>query len=56
MDEKKIRCGDIRVAMEEEPVIWMDRKRVTIFALPWSFNTLIKSFSSASLKIFVFLR
>lgn len=38
MEEKKIKCGDIRVAMEEEPVIWMDRKRVTIFALPWSFT------------------
>ena len=38
MEEKKIKCGDIRVAMEEEPVIWMDRKRVTVFALPWSFT------------------
>ena len=28
MDDKKMKCGDIRVAMEEEPVIWMDRKRV----------------------------
>jgi len=38
MDEKKIKCGDIRVAMDEEPVIWMDRKRITIFALPWTFT------------------
>lgn len=38
MEEKKIKCGDIRVALDEEPVIWMDRKRVTIFALPWSFT------------------
>ncbi len=38
MAENKIKCGDIRVAMEEEPILWMDRKRVTIFALPWSFT------------------
>ncbi|MBQ6896365.1 MAG: PH domain-containing protein [Oscillospiraceae bacterium] len=38
MDSKKMKCGDIRVALDEEPVIWMDRKRVTIFALPWSFT------------------
>lgn len=33
-----MRCGDISVVMEEEQVLWMDRKRVTIFALPWSFT------------------
>ena len=26
------------VVMEDEKRIWMDRKRVTIFALPWSFT------------------
>lgn len=35
---KKMRCGDIRVEMEEEEILWMDRKRVTVFALPWSFT------------------
>lgn len=35
---RKMRAGDINVAMEEEPILWYDRKRVTIFALPWSFT------------------
>lgn len=38
MENKKMRCGDISVVMEEEQVLWMDRKRVTVFALPWSFT------------------
>lgn len=38
MANDKLRAGDIRVAMEEEEILWMDRKRVTIFALPWSFT------------------
>lgn len=37
-EKEKIKPGDIRVAMEEEEILWMDRKRVTIFALPWSFT------------------
>lgn len=38
MENGKMRCGDISVTMNEEQVLWMDRKRVTIFALPWSFT------------------
>ena len=34
----KMRPGDINVTMDEEPILWFDRKRVTIFALPWSFT------------------
>lgn len=34
----KLKAGDIRVALEEEEILWMDRKRVTVFALPWSFT------------------
>ena len=37
-ERKHIRPGDIYVAMEDETVLWFDRKRVTIFALPWSFT------------------
>lgn len=37
-NNKKMRCGDINVAMEDEVTLWYDRKRVTIFALPWSFT------------------
>lgn len=38
MANEKTRCGDINVTMAEEQTLWMDRKRVTIFALPWSFT------------------
>lgn len=38
MENKKMRCGDISVVMEDEQILWMDRKRVTVFALPWSFT------------------
>lgn len=39
-DEKnvKMKAGDIRVTLEQEETLWMDRKRVTVFALPWSFT------------------
>ena len=37
-DQNKMRAGSINVAMDEEPVLWYDRKRVTLFALPWSFT------------------
>ena len=37
-DSKKMRAGDINVTMEDERTLWFDRKRVTIFALPWSFT------------------
>jgi len=37
-NKTKMRAGDIRVVLEEEEVLWVDRKRVTIFALPWSFT------------------
>ena len=35
---RKVHAGDIKVTIEEEKTIWYDRKRVTIFALPWSFT------------------
>ncbi len=38
MANEKIRCGDINVTMAEEQTLWMDRRRVTVFALPWSFT------------------
>ena len=34
----KIRTGEIRVTLNTEEPIWMDRKRKTIFALPLSFT------------------
>lgn len=37
-EKKKMRCGDMAVVLNEEKILWMDRKRVTIFALPWSFT------------------
>lgn len=36
--EKKLRNGEIGVTIEEEKLIWRDRKRI-IFGLPWSFTT-----------------
>lgn len=38
MGNQKMRCGQIAVEMEEEQILWTDRKRVTVFALPWSFT------------------
>ena len=38
MANQKMRCGQIAVEMEEEQLLWTDRKRVTVFALPWSFT------------------
>lgn len=35
---KKMKAGELRVEVEQEDVLWYDRKRVTIFALPWSFT------------------
>jgi len=35
---KNIKNGEIRVTLKEETPIWADRKRKTIFALPWSFT------------------
>lgn len=35
---EKIRAGDLRVKVDQEDILWYDRKRVTIFALPWSFD------------------
>ena len=34
----KIKVGELRVEVPAEEPIWCDRKRVTIFALPWSFT------------------
>ena len=34
----KMKAGELRVAIERENKLWYDRKRVTIFALPWSFT------------------
>lgn len=34
----KIKAGTINVDVPKEKTIWFDRKRVTIFALPWSFT------------------
>lgn len=35
---EKMKAGELRVEVEKEDVLWYDRKRVTIFALPWSFT------------------
>lgn len=37
-DAQALKAGELRVAMEEEETLWMDRKRRTVFALPWSFT------------------
>jgi hypothetical protein len=34
----KIKAGYLGVEVKEEEAIWYDRKRVTVFALPWSFT------------------
>ena len=34
----KLKAGQINVEIEKEETLWFDRKRVTIFALPWSFT------------------
>ncbi len=36
--KRNIKTGEIRVQIKDEEKIWMDRKRKTIFALPWSFT------------------
>ena len=38
MAKDKMRAGELRVEIEQEDKLWYDRKRVTIFALPWSFT------------------
>lgn len=35
---EKMKAGELRVEVEQENKLWYDRKRVTIFALPWSFT------------------
>jgi uncharacterized membrane protein YdbT with pleckstrin-like domain len=35
---EKMKAGELRVEVEQEDVLWYDRKRITIFALPWSFT------------------
>ena len=35
---RKVKAGYLGVEAKEEDVLWYDRKRVTIFALPWSFT------------------
>lgn len=37
-ETQPLKAGDLRVALDEEELIWMDRKRRTIFGLPWSFT------------------
>ena len=34
----KMKVGELRIEIEQEEHLWYDRKRVTIFALPWSFS------------------
>ena len=38
---EKIKAGTIKTTVPTENVVWYDRKRVTIFALPWSFTKYI---------------
>lgn len=33
-----MKAGQLNIEVQEEPILWYDRKRVTIFALPWSFT------------------
>jgi uncharacterized membrane protein YdbT with pleckstrin-like domain len=35
---EKMKAGDMRISVQQEEPLWYDRKRVTIFALPWSFT------------------
>lgn len=35
---QSLKAGELRVALDEEELLWMDRKRRTVFALPWSFT------------------
>lgn len=37
----KLKPGELRLEVETEEQLWYDRKRVTIFALPWSFTKYI---------------
>ena len=37
----KLKPGELKVDVEVEEQLWYDRKRVTIFALPWSFTKYI---------------
>ena len=34
---EKLKAGTIKSEIPTEEILWYDRKRVTIFALPWSF-------------------
>lgn len=33
--------GEINFEFKEDKLIWKDKKRITVFALPWSFTTYI---------------
>ena len=35
---EKLHLGEFKIKPETEETVWMDRKRVTIFALPISFT------------------
>lgn len=34
----KLKAGELKVEIEHEEILWYDRKRISIFALPWSFT------------------
>lgn len=56
MQEKNIKNGEIRVTLKEETPIWADRKRKTIFALPWSFTRYILTPSKLIIETGFFTR
>lgn len=33
-----MKAGELKVELKQEEALWFDRKRVTVFALPWSFT------------------
>lgn len=35
--DNKMKAGDLRVEVEQERVLWYDRKRIPVLGLPWSF-------------------
>jgi uncharacterized membrane protein YdbT with pleckstrin-like domain len=37
-NKTNMKAGSLRVEIQEEEILWFDKKRVTIFALPWSFT------------------
>lgn len=34
----KMKAGELKIDVAQEEALWYDRKRVSIFALPWSFT------------------